>query len=95
MLALSVYSLPSSFMQFNVAISACGPISPLLLSPSTFSKSLATGKCHLRMQQKNLQSLKLITVDLPVATLISFSPSQEPNTAGTDAVFATILPAIC
>jgi hypothetical protein len=56
-------------------------------------KSLATSKGHLRMQQKNIQSTKPITADLPLATSLHFSPSQEPPNKCTNVVFTTILPA--
>jgi hypothetical protein len=56
------------------------------------AKSRATSKGHLRMEQKNVQSTK-ITANLPIATSLDFSPSQEPNNIRTHAVFATILPA--
>jgi hypothetical protein len=57
-------------------------------------KSLATGKGHLRMEQKNLQSTKPITsTHLPLTTSLDVSPSQEQNNVRTHVVFATILPA--
>jgi hypothetical protein len=52
------------------------------------AKALATSKGHLRMQQKNIQSTK-ITADLPIATSLDVAPSQEPNNASTNVVFAT------
>jgi hypothetical protein len=55
-------------------------------------KSLATSKGHLRMEQKNLQSTK-ITADLPLATSLDFSPSQEPGNKRTNVVFTSILQA--
>jgi hypothetical protein len=54
-------------------------------------KSLATSKGHLRMQQKNLQSTKIPT-NLPIATSLDVSPSQEPNNLRTHVVFAIFLP---
>jgi hypothetical protein len=42
------------------------------------------------MQQHNVRSTK-ITADLPIATSLDFSPSQEPRNARTNVVFATIL----
>jgi hypothetical protein len=45
------------------------------------------------MQQKNLQSTKPITSDLPIATSLDISPSQELHNTTTHVVFATILPA--
>jgi hypothetical protein len=42
------------------------------------------------MQQQNNTQLTKITADLPLATLLDFSPSQEPNNA---AAFPTILSA--
>jgi hypothetical protein len=56
------------------------------------SKSLATSKGHLRMQQKNLQSTKPITASLPIATSLDVKPTQEHQNARTHAVFATVLP---
>jgi hypothetical protein len=57
------------------------------------SKSLATSKGHLRMQQKNIQSTKTISSNLPMTESLDFSPSQEPHNARTHAAFTTILPA--
>jgi hypothetical protein len=54
------------------------------------AKSLATSKGHLRMQQQNIQSTKIST-DLPIATSLDISPSQEPRNARTNVVFASIL----
>jgi outer membrane receptor for monomeric catechols len=56
------------------------------------TKSLATSKGHLHMQQKNMQSTKM-TADVPLATSLDFSPSQEPQNNCTYATFTTILPA--
>jgi hypothetical protein len=55
------------------------------------AKSLATSKGHIQIEQKNIQSTKL-TTDLPLATSLDFSPSQEPNNSRTHPAFATILP---
>jgi hypothetical protein len=46
-------------------------------------KSLAASKSHLRTQQQNIQPTK-ITTNLPLATSLDFSSSQEPNN-GADA----------
>jgi hypothetical protein len=56
------------------------------------SKSLATSKGHVRMQQKNLQSVKPITASLPITMLLDVEPTQEHQNASTHAVFATVLP---
>jgi hypothetical protein len=65
------------------------------LTPSLITKhlpkSLATSKGHLRMQQKNIQSTKTITANLPIATSLDFSPSQEPNNTRTHVVFPAII----
>ncbi len=55
------------------------------------AKSLATSKGHLRMQQKNVQSTK-ITTNLPIATSLDVSPSQELNNPRTNVVFAAFMP---
>jgi hypothetical protein len=44
-------------------------------------------------KQKNIQSTKPINTDLPLATSLDVSPSQEPNKVCTSIVFANILPA--
>jgi hypothetical protein len=43
------------------------------------------------MQQKNVQSTK-ITTDLPIATSLDFSPSQDTNNLPTHVIFAMIVP---
>jgi hypothetical protein len=67
------------------------------LTPAFITKhlpnSLAFSMGHLRMQQKNIQSTKPITTDLPLATSLDVSPSQEPNNVCTSIAFANILPA--
>jgi hypothetical protein len=55
------------------------------------SKSLATSKGHLRMQQKNIRSTKPLTADLPIATSLDFSPSQDLHNPRTHIVFPTII----
>jgi hypothetical protein len=45
------------------------------------------------MEQKNIQSTKVITADLPIATSLDLSPSQEPRNLRTNAVFTTIVQA--
>jgi hypothetical protein len=56
-------------------------------------KSLATSKGHLRMQQKNIQSTKPITItpDLPLAVSLDVSPSREPNNTPTHVVFTSMI----
>jgi hypothetical protein len=55
------------------------------------SKSLATSKGHLRMIQQNIQSTKVLTAALPMATSLDVSPSQEPSNTLTNVVFAVIV----
>jgi hypothetical protein len=54
------------------------------------AKSLATSKDHPRMKQTNLRSTK-INPNLPLATSLDFSLSQEPHNACTHVVFTSIL----
>jgi hypothetical protein len=85
--------LPSTFLRavqkghFNP-----WPGLPPLLVTRHLSKSLATSKGHLRMQQKNLQSTKPITAYLPIATSLDVKSTQEHHNARTHDVFATVLP---
>jgi hypothetical protein len=54
------------------------------------TKSLATSKGHLRMQQQNIQSTKF-SASLDLATSLDIIPSQEPSNPRTNVVFAAIL----
>ena len=54
-------------------------------------KSPATSKGHLGMEQKNIQSTKIATTGLDLATSLDIIPSQEPNNPQTNVVLAAIL----
>jgi hypothetical protein len=85
--------LPSTFLQAvqKGHFDSWPSLTPSLVTQH-LSKSLATSKGHLRMQQKNLQSTKPITASLPIATPLNVKPTQEHQNTRTHAVFTTVLP---
>ena len=61
------------------------------LTETLIPNSLSTRKCHLRMQQRNLNSTKPHT-SVPIATYLAVQPSHEPMNAATNKLFALLLP---